>query len=86
MGIRREGDIEGIGILDSRIENRQNDTFSRGQGFAISLTKVATEPGQPDQYKATSSDGKFEVTASTEERAAYDLQQQMLAAGRAGTL
>jgi len=81
MGIKREDDIEGFKILESRVENRQSDTFSRGQGFSISLTRVG-----PDEYKATSSDGKFEVTASTEERAAYDLQSKMLAAGRAGTL
>ena len=86
MSIKRETDIEGFTILESRVENRQNDTFSRGQGFSISLTKVATEPGQPDQYRATSSDGKFEVVAPTEERAAYDLQRRMLSAGRAGTL
>jgi hypothetical protein len=86
VSIKREGDIEGFVIQDSRVENRQNDTFSRGQGFSISLTKVATEPGTPDEYKATSSDGKFEVTAPTEERAAYDLQQVMLEAGRKGEL
>lgn len=81
MSIKREDNIEGFAILESRVENRQNDTFSRGQGFSISLTKVG-----PDEYKATSSDGKFEVTAGTEERAAYGLQQKMLEAGRAGTL
>jgi len=81
VSIKREGDIEGFGIQSSRVENRQNDLFGRGQGFAISLTKVG-----PDEYKATSSDGKFEVTAPTEERAAYDLQQAMLAAGVRGEL
>ena len=81
MSIKREGDIGGIGIIESRVENRQRDTFSRGQGFAITLTKVG-----PDEYKAISSDGKFEVTAPTEERAAYDLQCAMLAAGVRGEL
>jgi hypothetical protein len=81
VSIRREGDIAGIGIQSSRIENQQRDTFTRGQGFAISLTRVG-----PDEYRATSADGKFEVTAPTEERAAYDLQQTMLAAGVRGEL
>lgn len=81
MSIKREGDIEGIEILSSRVENRQNDLFGRGQGFAISLTKVG-----PDVYKATSSDGKFSVEAPTEERAAYDLQVKMRDAGARGEL
>lgn len=81
MSIQRIGDIGGIGIIESRVENRQNDQFSRGQGFSITLTKV-----EPDLYRAESSDGKFKAEARTEEDAAYQLQSLMRDAGRKGEL
>lgn len=81
MAIKREGNIGGIEILSSRVENRHSDIFARGQGFSITLTKV-----EPDLYRAESADGKFTAEARTEEDAAYQLQSKMRDAGRQGEL
>jgi hypothetical protein len=86
MSQKRSGEIEGFKILESRHEGASRDVFTRGQGFSISLTRVAVGPGEADQYKATSSDGLFTVTAASEEEAARGLRESMERAAIKGEL